>query len=186
MNLLKSSRLAWAGAFDRSAVKSAGIIVRALWVPPLPALKPTSVYRSPKLPGQSARPASDLLFIFDRPRWRRVPTAISRKAGAFLPLGGEEQVSGSAAKTIASANPCMQEACARVKWSPPPPRRYGSRQNTLASVASEQVGLRQCLQHRLQLLRQQPLALGLQVLEARLGCNRRFPRARTRSEERRV
>jgi hypothetical protein len=49
---------------------------------------------------------------------------------------------------------------------------------TLASVASEQVGSRQRLQHLLQLLRQQPLASRLQVLEVRICRDGRFHRAR--------
>ncbi len=49
---------------------------------------------------------------------------------------------------------------------------------TLASVASEQVGSRQRLQHRLQLLRQQPLAFRLQVLEVRIRRDGRFHGAR--------
>ena len=50
---------------------------------------------------------------------------------------------------------------------------------TSARAASEQIGSRHRLQHRLQLLRQQPLAFRLQVLEVRIRRDGRLHRART-------
>ena len=49
---------------------------------------------------------------------------------------------------------------------------------TLASVAPEQVGPPQRLEHRLQLLRQEPLSLRLQMLEIRIRRDGCFHRAR--------
>jgi len=65
----------------------------------------------------------------------------------------------------------------RVKW--PLPGVAVPAKQTLASVASEQVGSRQRPQHLLQLLWQQPLAFRLQVLEIRIPRNGRIHRALT-------
>src|ERR1035438_3157087 len=66
-------------------------------------------------------------------------------------------------------------ALAALRRSAPP---EGAIWTTSVSVAPEQAGPRQRLQHRLQLLRQEPLALRLQVLEVRIARDRRFHIAR--------
>ena len=114
MRLLKSSRLASAGALDRSAVKSASIIVGAECAPLLPALKPKSGWRSPRLPGQSARPALDLVFICQIKAENGCQQQADRNADASPPL---ERVKRQRLRDeiLTSANPCVQEAFAQLK-----------------------------------------------------------------------
>jgi len=87
---------------------------------------------------------------------------------------GEREAHLALDRTLSRANRNRRQLS--VCW---PKMKRNAGPLTSANVASDRAGSRQRLQHRLQLLRQQPLALRLQVLEFGIPPDGRFHGART-------